>query len=312
MVLVGWAGACRAGVGFQATEIASGTSTPIPVAIWYPSEAAGSAQRLGLFTQTVALNAPVKGAALHLIVISHGNGGASFSHYDTALALAEAGFVVAALEHTGDNYRDQSRATDIANRPRELHRLIDYMLSQWADHAALAPAAVGAFGFSSGGFTVLAAAGGEPDLSQIKPHCAAHPHYFDCTLIAAHGSPDPSAQTFVHDPRIAALAVAAPALGFTFAHGLSAVTQPVQLWRADDDHILPAPDYADAVRQALPTAPDFHTVPKADHWDFLAPCSKALAQAAPVICKSEAGFDRIAFHDGFNRAVVAFFEAKLH
>ena len=105
--------------------------------------------------------------------------------------------------------------------------------------------------------------------------------------------------------------VAAPALGFTLARGLSSVTQPVQLWRADDDKILPAPDYADVVRQALPSPPEFHTVPHADHWDFLAPCSEALAKVAPFICKSEPGFDRTAFHEIFDKAVVAFFKAHL-
>ena len=175
-------------MGYQSVEAASDGSASIPVSIWYPTETAGSEKPLGLFKQTVAPDAPIKGRALHLIVISHGNGGTKDGHYDTALALAKAGFVVAALEHTGDNYRDQSRATDVANRPRELHRLINYVVSEWAGHAALDPSAVGAFGFSSGGLTVLAAAGGEPYLSLVASHCAAHPRFYDCTLVAAHGA----------------------------------------------------------------------------------------------------------------------------
>ena len=311
ILLLGWTGACLAAVGFQSVSMSNGTSAPIPVAIWYPTDAPQSQHELGLFTQTVAPDSPIKGRALRLIVMSHGNGGSNDGHYDTALALAKAGFVVAALEHTGDNYHDQSRATDVANRPRELHRLIDYMLTEWPGHAALDPHRVGAFGFSSGGFTVLAAAGGDPDLALVVPHCAAHPDDYDCSLVRAHGAPNLATQTFVHDRRIRALVVAAPALGFTFAHGLSSVSQPVQLWRADDDHVLPAPDYADAVRAALPSPPEFHTVPGADHFDFLAPCSDALAKVAPFICKSAPGFDRAAFHASFDKAVVAFFEANL-
>lgn len=311
LALLGWTTACRAGVGFQTVDVSVATSTPIPVAIWYPTAAAESEHGLGLFTQDVAPNAPVKGRALRLIVVSHGNGGTKDGHYDTALALAKAGFVVAALEHTGDNYRDQSRATDVANRPRELHRLIDYMLSEWPDHAALDPSGVGAFGFSSGGFTVLVAAGGDPDMSLIAPHCAAHPSNYDCRLVAAHGALATATLSFIHDRRIRAVVVAAPALGFTFVHGLSALTQPVQLWRADADHVLPAPDYADAVRAALPSPPEFHAVPNADHFDFLAPCSDALSRVAPTICQSAPGFDRTAFHQSFDRAIVAFFKANL-
>ena len=324
LVLAGWSGArAQAAVGFQAAggiQTAVGFETvdvpvagaaAIPVDIWYPTSSPAAMLDLGLFEQVVAARGAVQGMGLRLIVVSHGNGGTRDEHYDTALALAHAGFVVAALEHTGDNYRDQSRATDIANRPREIHRLIDYMLTEWPAHAQLSAAGVGAFGYSSGGFTVLAAAGGEPDRTLIAPHCAAHPRFYDCGLIAAHPPDMTAPPVFVHDPRIKALVVAAPALGFTFAHGLKGVTQPVQLWRADDDRVLPAPEYADAVRSALPRPPEFHGVPNADHFDFLAPCSAALAQVAPSVCVSRAGFDRAAFHRTFNAAVVGFFQAQL-
>ena len=298
-------------VGFQAVTVPVAGGEAIPVDVWYPSSSAAAVQDLGLFQQTVALNGVIQGAGLRLIVMSHGNGGTKDEHYDTALALARAGFVVAAPEHTGDNYRDQSRATDIANRPLEVHLVIDYMLAAWPAHTQLNAGGVGAFGYSAGGFTVLAAAGGEPDLALVGPHCKAHPGFYDCRLIAAHPPAVSVGQAFVHDGRIKALVVAAPALGFVFAHGLSAVTQPVQLWRADEDRVLPAPEYADAVRKALPKPAEFHGVPNADHFDFLAPCSAELAQVAPSVCGSRPGFDRAAFHREFNASVVAFFQAQL-
>ena len=60
------------------------------------------------------MNGAVSGARHPLIVMSHGTGGMALNSYDTAVALAEAGFVVAAVTHTGDNYRDQS--TSFASR----------------------------------------------------------------------------------------------------------------------------------------------------------------------------------------------------
>jgi predicted dienelactone hydrolase len=112
------------------------------------------------------------------------------------------------------------------------------------------------------------------------------------------------------DPRIRALVVAAPALGFTFGKaGLSSVTIPVQLWRADEDEILPVPDYADAVRKALPRAPEFHAVPSAGHFDFLMPCTSTAI--APEICRSRPGFDRAAFHRDFNARVVRFLSVAM-
>jgi predicted dienelactone hydrolase len=93
---------------------------PITVGIWYPADATPKPRRWASDGQVVATGAPLVGEHLPLIVMSHGNGGFFGGHADTAQALAEAGFVVAALTHTGDNYEDQSRATDMANRPRQM------------------------------------------------------------------------------------------------------------------------------------------------------------------------------------------------
>lgn len=304
-------------VGFREISVPDGTDRPLRVGIWYPTEAPPAPQRFGTFSQVVAPGAPVAGRALPLIVMSHGTGGWYGSHYDTALALAGAGFVVAALSHTGDTYDDHSRAARIWDRPRQVHRLLDFLLGEWPERAQLDAAKVGVFGFSAGGFTALVAAGGTPDFSKIPAHVAAHPDFYDSRLLKASSQgPGASAArpalTFVHDARIQALVVAAPALGYTFApDGLKAVTVPVQLWQAEEDHILPGSEYAPAVRAALPKAPEFHLVPNADHYDFLAPCTPQLAQIAPEICQSRPGFDRTAFHVRFNAEVVRFFQRAL-
>ena len=303
--------AAHASVGFTMRTVADGANPPLQVGIWYPAQAASHPTPVGLFVQDVAADAPLAGRGLPLVVFSHGNGGTLEGHFDTALALAEAGFVVAAPMHTGDNYRDQSRATDIGGRVRSLSAVIDWVERDWVA-GGVDPARVGAFGFSAGGLTVLIAAGARPDLALIGPHCAAHPGYFDCRLVAARhttlpveGGPQP---VFAADPRVRAIVVAAPALGFTLAKGGARdVRVPVQLWRADADAVLPAPDYADAVRAALPVAPEFHGVPGAGHFDFLAPCSAALARVVPPICVENAGFDRVGFHALLDRAVVGFF-----
>ena len=310
------AGASAGSVGFSRLLIADGADPPIEVGIWYPTDAVPRPTRIGLFTQRVAPDAPVAGRRLPLVVLSHGQGGEFAGHCDTAFALAQAGFVAAALTHTGDNFRDQSRALDVANRPRQLRVLIDAMIARWAG-GVVDPARVGAFGFSSGGFTVLTAAGGNPKLDLVAPHCAAHPGFYDCRLLAAHrriaGGANPAVPPlFVQDRRIRAIVVAAPALGFTFAgHGLDDVTIPVQLWRAGDDDVLPSPFYAEAVAAALPGPVEAHVVAHAGHYDFLAPCPDALAHAAAVICASKPGFDRTAFHHAFDGAVVAFFGRTL-
>jgi predicted dienelactone hydrolase len=294
--------------GFHAGQAPDPGHPSIEIGIWYPSDAPVTDQRLELSQQAVAVDGPVAGGRHGLIVISHGTGGSYAGHYDTALALAAAGYVVVALTHTGDNWRDQSGVMNIMDRPRQVSRVIDFMLSGWSGASSIDPARIGMFGFSAGGFTTLVDIGGRPDLQKVGPFCADHAAQFTCKLVAAHRNEVGVAPVPDRDSRIKAAVVAAPALGFVFgADGLRGVTVPVQLWRADADQILPAPDYADAVRAALPSPPEFQTVPNAGHFDFLAPCSEALAHQVPVICQEAPGFDRAAFHSRMNAAIVAFF-----
>jgi predicted dienelactone hydrolase len=292
--------------GFERRTTADG----IEVGIWYPASGTPAHQRIGLYAQDVIAGSSAPAGPHPLVVMSHGTGGDFTGHVDTAVALARAGFIVAALTHPGDNWRDNSRATQIDRRPPALSALISYMLSDWSGHAAIDPNRIGAFGFSSGGFTVIAAAGGRPDLTRFADHCAQHPQFFDCSIVKSGPGAVKATWPEMRDRRIKAIVVAAPALGFTFDRaGLARVRVPVQLWKADDDRILPAPFYADAVRAALPMPPELHSVPKANHFDFLAPCVDV--SVAPQICQSAQGFDRVEFHARFNAAVVQFFTRKL-
>jgi predicted dienelactone hydrolase len=300
-------------VGFSLVHIPDGTDPPIEAGIWYPTSATPQPTHIETFVQDVAPDSPAAAGALPLVVMSHGHGGSYGSHADTSLALAQAGIVAASLTHGGDNYRDESRDTDLHHRVHQLHVLASWMLHGW-HRGTIDPARVGAFGFSAGGFTVLALAGGNPNLSLVRPFCQAHPAEFTCRLVGAHKmeATDAASLPFEHDPGLRAIVVAAPAVGFTFAGGgLSAVTMPVQLWQAKDDQILPSPDYVEPVAAALPTPPQWHVVPHAGHFDFLAPCWAMLARIAPPICVSKPGFDRAAFHADLDAEVVRFFRAKL-
>jgi predicted dienelactone hydrolase len=299
--------------GFHQGAAADRSEKPIVIGIWYPSQTVPKSVSLGPTTMTVAMNAPVTGKALPMIVMSHGTGGSYLGHFDTAIALADAGFVVVAMNHTGDNYADQSRSVDVMDRPRQVSRVIDHMLSSWEGSAAIDSQRVGMFGFSAGGFTALAIIGGVPDFTKIGPICREYPGDYVCQVVARNESKVVApAGNAVTDTRIKAVVVAAPALGFTFSpDGLKSAKVPVQLWRAENDVIVPHPRYAEAVRLALLEAPEYHVVPNAGHFDFLAPCSVSFVAIAPAICTSSAGFDRAAFHESFNSEVVKFLAKAL-
>ncbi len=254
----------------------------------------------------------VDGDPRPLVVISHGNGGWYRGHHDTAEALAAAGFVVASLTHPGDNWQDDSRSTQLSDRPRHISLLVDRMTQEGSRLAAIDPGRIGAFGFSAGGFTVTALAGGVSDPARIARHCEEQPAFFACQLFARQPIDASAWRPHGHDPRIRAAVIAGPALGLAFTdESLAAIRIPIQLWQAADDEILPAPFNAEPIRERLGRPPEYHRVSEARHYDFLPPCAPEMAAALPALCLSKPGFDRAAFHRLFNREVVRFFREAL-
>ncbi len=300
-----------ASVGFRRLAVPDGNGGTIEAGVWYPADAPAAPVDMGLIRPSLAVNAPMVGQALPLVIISHGNGGSFVGHADTAAALAEAGFVAVSLTHPGDNFRDQSRATDLPGRPVQLRRLLDYVLTEWSDRGRIDPDRIGAFGFSAGGFTVMAAAGAVVDPDRVRDHCRRLPEMFDCKLLAAAPmKPDP-AVGWRRDERIRAVVAAAPGLGYSFTdESLASIRIPVQLWEAANDQILVAPWHVEPVRDRVAGA-EFHMVDGAGHFDFLAPCPPPVLAAEPALCGSAPGFDRAAFHTRLNAEVVRFFRDAL-
>jgi predicted dienelactone hydrolase len=303
VLILSSATAAAGSVGFQRTTVPDSDDKPREVGIWYPSDAPASPQPLGPHRQTVAPDGALAGRQLPLIVVLHGVQGSFDNHYDTALALAEAGFVVAAVA--------QSQEIRLVERPRHVGRVLDYMLAAWPYHDRLDSARIGIFGYSVGGFTALVAIGGIPDLSRITSYCAEYPDRVCGMLKERNVDTTIPASAWVRDARIKAAVVAAPTLGFTFGKDtLAPIKAPIQLWRAGNDEITPHPRHAEAIYNALPTRPEYVVSPNAGHFSFLT-CSAEMAKRAPVICQDAPDFDRQAFHRTFNVAVVDFFKKQL-
>ena len=309
----------HATVGFQQVSVPDRQSESMQAGIWYPSNVQTAMHPVGLLSQEVALDGPVAGQGLPLIMISHGTRGSLASHVDTANALARAGFVVAAITHTGDNAQDQryvGNRVDLIDRPRQVQAALDWVLSSWPGRISVNPKRVGIFGFSLGGFTSLVLLGGTPELNRMAQLCDSNSNAPECAFIKnAHGDQlTPSSETpkWVHDARIKAAVIAAPAASYLFGPGdLREVSVPIQLWRAENDTQAPDAWNGAIVRDNLKVHPDAHLVEGVDHFVFLAPCSEALANAAAQICQDPPGFDRAAFHRAFNQSVVDFFTTKL-
>lgn len=278
--------------------------------VWTPCNAEASSISLGPMVVFGVKGCPVEGSSLPLIVISHGHAGSALNHHDTAEMLADSGFVVVALNHPGDNYADPSQADDISamfERPTDIQRLIDFLLSKSSYTTKINPQKIGFFGFSRGGYTGLVLAGAKPDFHDPSVPCPEPAPI--CGEIRRNELPT---HPLTEDNRIKAFVLADPLSFFPTRQSLEAVEQPIELWSSQfgGDGVLP--QNVTALAANLPTRPDYHSVPDAGHFAFLAPCSTALAASAPSICIDGARFDRAAFHQEFNRQISAFFKRYLH
>jgi predicted dienelactone hydrolase len=253
---------------------------------------------------------PVTGAKLPLVVFSHGRGGWFGLHHDTAEALADAGFVVAAISHPGDNGNDSSQSETLsvwASRPADMVRLLDFMLKDWKNRAAIDPARIGFFGFSKGGYTGLVLIGATLDLQRTASYCTDNTRF--CEQVRSGGGP----QNLPRDGRIKAAVLADPAPSVAFTKNtLAPIHIPLQVWRSE----LGAKDRGvdpigvARVTNSLPGQPEIHVVP-AGHFAFLPPCSPELAANLPRFCTDPEGFDRAAFHRDLDASIVRFFRDHL-
>ena len=89
-----------------------------------------------------------------------------------------------------------------------------------------------------------------------------------------------------------------------------AIKVPIQLWASELGGDGVTPHMVAAVDSGLPVKHEYHVVPKAGHFAFLAPCPPPLAKARPELCTDAPGFDRGAFHHQFDADVLAFFRAR--
>jgi predicted dienelactone hydrolase len=320
LVVAGHAAASQA--GWRQISIA-GTApgeTATVVALYYPTRSPERAVPMGPFTPRVAIGAAPEATVKGLIVLSHGTGGSELGHSSLAEALARDGWLVAAIRHPGDNWQDRSMLHDrpdsyFSDRPRQVTRVIDALLRdpQWKDRLAgdASGPRIGAVGHSAGGYTVLALAGGEPELSRIARHCRDEPAEdpIFCGM-GRSGAPAAAATSpaALADTRVRAVVALAP-VGVVFtSRSLASIRIPVAIYEAEADRFLVPRFHAEWIAKALPGV-QLHRVPLAWHFAFLDPPAMAIPSEDGDIGADPPGFDRRAFLGQLAAELTEFFDA---
>jgi len=291
------------------------------VALYYPTGAAATRVVMGPLVLHVARQAEPEPSVKGLILISHGLGGSEISHSLLAEALARQGYLVAALRHPGDNWKDGSLLEKTPERyfyvrPRQVSHVIDALLAdpRWKDRIARGARGphIGAVGHSAGGYTVLALAGGEPDMARLARHCqdegAQDPIF--CRLRrtgqgpAAAPAPD---QAPLKDGRVLAVVALAPVGALFSAESLGRIQVPTAIYEAELDRFLVPRFHAEWIAKNMPKA-GLHRIPNAWHFAFLDTPILPIPTPDGDIGADPPGFDRAAFLAKLGDELVAFFD----
>ena len=296
--------------GFRLIDIPADAEGPaINGAMWTPCTEPAAEIDLSKVTLPGVKDCPISGDKLPLVVISHGHGGSFAGHHDTAETLADAGFVVAAINHPGDTGSDMSRALDLSEfieRPTDIKRLIDFMLTASPAASKIDPHRIGFFGFSRGGYTGLVVIGADVDWDNVTRRCEGATIRV-CDQVRNKEYP----AHLTHDPRVKAAVIANPLAIYFTAASFASIKVPVQLWNTEHGGDGVEPEDVAAVDKSLPAPHEYHFVPNAGHFVFLAPCPADLMARRPELCTDPPGFDRVAFHKQLDADVLAFFRNHL-
>lgn len=258
-------------IGYQSTL----SDRPLPLMVWYPTQAQEDQLVIGQVQLRVARNAEPLEGLYPLVVLSHGSMGSHLSHWKTAYFLASKGYVVATPVHALDNAMDSRGSSTVkvwANRPREWNAALDAVLnSELAD--SVNRQRVVAMGFSAGAYTALVAGGAQPSSSALERYCQTHPrHDVMCVnhgvmtrwLAQARQKMGWHRELLhpVESIRAHAVIAMAPVGEALFtAEGVKRLQLPTLLLQGNQDTVLSYPNDARYLRAQLTSRVDYCTVP---------------------------------------------------
>jgi predicted dienelactone hydrolase len=310
--------------------------------VWYPADSAAEPKPqlvppVGTAIFQAAPAAPeahigASPAKFPLILLSHGTGGTAQSMAWFATALAARGYIVAAVNHPGNNAIDPHTVQGFTlwwQRASDLSAVLNDILTDPQFGPRVDRARIGAAGFSLGGTTMMELAGGRAspthfaDTCRAKPAqatCKAPPEFPDLLVkSAALTDADPAyakalrkAGASFHERRVRAIFAMAPAIAPGFAPAsLAKIAIPVAIVAGAEDSIVPVDANAQYYAAQIPGAALTIFPGAVDHYTFLDECTPEGRSAMAQICVDKPGVDRAAIHNQTIDLAAKFFATNL-
>ncbi|MCC5900582.1 MAG: lipoprotein signal peptide [Halomonas sp.] len=319
--------AAQSAVGFDQTILYADSDRLLKTSIWYPSQTTFPKERVAdnpalLGTDVIRIGTPATGT-YPLVVISHGYRGNWRNQNWLATQLAQDGFIVASLDHPGTTSFDNSpqAAAQWWQRPHDLSRLLDWLLTESYLLPYIDTDDISAIGHSLGGWTVMLLAGAQFDRDQLTAECVSKANPRVCGLMAELGldklqAGEPTGS--LRDHRIKRVASLDVGLARSLSHqSLQALTTPTLILAAGVDiGDLPQAEESGFLAQYIPASKQSYIVyPDAAHFSFMQLCKpgaiELIEEEVPgdgIVCQDGNGRSREALHQAIYQDILAFID----
>ncbi|WP_061017629.1 alpha/beta hydrolase family protein [Vibrio splendidus] len=313
-------------VGFTQVTLTDDPNRPLNTAIWYPTSDKSDTTLIGdnpafIGTQVIR-DGEVQSGTFPVVLLSHGYRGNWRNQNWLATKLASRGYIVAAADHPGTTSFDQSpkQAAKWWERPRDVSRILDYLLSEAPWKQSAIADNVTAIGHSLGGWTVMQLAGAKIDRATFESECKQYNNPRTCGLAEELGLSKVQAKESnnkdLSDPRIQRVVSLDLGLARSFSVGsLNRITVPTLILAAGIDiGDLPQTLESGYIAEHMPlNSRRYKVYENATHFSFIQGCKPGaiamLNEEVPgdgIICKDGIGTSRNQLHKLFFNDIVRF------
>lgn len=302
---------------------------PVKTEIWYPTMDTTQFNVTSEYPfklPPTSKDASIVQKRFPLILLSHGTGGNRISQMWLACEIASTGYIVAAVNHFGNTLDNKipEYFVKVWHRPLDISFVIDNLLTHSTFSPRIDTAKIGMAGFSLGGYTTIALAGGIIDYKMLKEYSGTAegknefnvPELGDVsklitTEIIEEGN---GAFRYLKDERISAFVAMAPAIGqgFQDESQFSFVNSPVLIIGAENDKRAPVNTNAKHYKNLIKSSEYIELEGKAGHYIFMNEAKTGLKRSAPSIFKDDEAVNRRGIHNKVAKIVIDFFDRRLN
>lgn len=261
-----------------------------------------------------------------LILLSHGTGGNRISQMWLACELASNGFIVAAVDHYGNTLDNKipENFVKVWDRPLDISFALDNLLNASEFNSTIDSTRIGMAGFSLGGYTTIALAGGVLNYELLKEFSNTEEGKVEFDLpelgdvsklitpeIIELGNKE---NRYLKDNRISAFIAMAPAIGqgFNEKSQFEKVNKSVLIIGAQNDERTPVNTNAKHYSELLDGSKYIELRGQVGHYIFMNEAKNRLKRNAPIVFKDDKSVNRDEIHKEVSTMIIEFFNNELN